>query len=114
MPRKAKDPNKPKKGFMDGYKKYDTSQGFGDARQWQEAFSARMGVAKAREVLGADDPLAVLGLVSGANWEEVEMAYRKKAREWHPDRRLDDPELAKEMMTKINAAYEILEEKYKV
>ena len=27
---------KPKKGFLDGYKTYDTSQGFGSIKDWRE------------------------------------------------------------------------------
>lgn len=110
MPRK-KDPNKPKKGFMDGYRTYDTSKGFGNANEWRAAFNERMGVEQAKEFLGSKDPLGILGLNVGATWDEVEKAYKKMARLHHPDRNIGNPEAA-DMMKQINAAYEILENQY--
>ena len=45
--------NKPKKGFCEGYKTYNpTTEGYGDANQWKEAFNQRMGYDEAVNVLG--------------------------------------------------------------
>ena len=46
--------NKPKKGFMDGYKTYDpATEGYGDATQWKQAFNQRMGYDEAKNILYA-------------------------------------------------------------
>jgi len=54
-----------------------------------------------------DDPYKVLGLSEGASKEEIKKAYRKKAKEFHPDLHPNDPAAA-EMMNKVNEAYERL------
>src|SRR5690606_40642129 len=61
-----------KKGFLDGYKKYDAREGRGDAKQWQEAFSRRMGLDEARQTLG---------LPADAGWEAICQALRLAATE---------------------------------
>ncbi len=61
-----------------------------------------------------DDPYKVLGLSPGASAEEIKKAYRKKAKEYHPDLHPDDPTAAQKM-NEINEAYDMLQhpEKYK-
>lgn len=61
-----------------------------------------------------DDPYKVLGVSSDATKEEIKKAYRKKAKEYHPDLHPDDPK-ANEKMNEINEAYDMLNnpEKYK-
>lgn len=61
-----------------------------------------------------DDPYRVLGLSPGASPEEIKKAYRKKAKEYHPDLHPDDP-AAVQKMNEINEAYDMLQnpEKYK-
>lgn len=100
-----------KKGFMDGYKKYDPSKdGYGSPDDWRNCFFERMGFEKAIEVLGADDPLVLFGLNSTATWDDVQKAYRTLSRQWHPD--LNKSDDAAERMKKINAAFEVLERRY--
>lgn len=53
------------------------------------------------------DPHTVLGVSPGATKEEIKRAYRKKAKEYHPDLHPDDPEAA-EKMNEINQAYDRL------
>ena len=52
-----------------------------------------------------ESPYDILGVPEGAPLDEVKRAYRKKARENHPDLNPDDP-AAEERMNKINEAYD--------
>lgn len=52
-----------------------------------------------------EDPYAILGVSRTASSDEVKKAYRKKARENHPDLNPNDPE-AEERLKKINEAYD--------
>ena len=60
-----------------------------------------------------DDPYRVLGVTKDASKEEIKRAYRKKAKEYHPDLHPDDSHAA-EKMNEINEAYDMLQnpEKY--
>ena len=60
-----------------------------------------------------DDPYRVLGVSRDATKEEIKKAYRKKAKEYHPDLHPNDPHAA-EKMNEINEAYDMLNnpEKY--
>lgn len=53
------------------------------------------------------DPYKVLGIAKGAGKEEIKAAYRKKARECHPDMHPNDPH-ATEKMNEVNEAYDML------
>ena len=53
------------------------------------------------------DPYDVLGVSRDAGAEEIKRAYRRKAKECHPDLHPDDP-LAHEKMQAVNEAYRIL------
>lgn len=52
-----------------------------------------------------DDPYKVLGVSPDATDEEIKRAYRKLAKQYHPDLNPGDQEAAKKMQ-QINAAYE--------
>jgi molecular chaperone DnaJ len=53
----------------------------------------------------AENPYDILGVPHDASLDEVKKAYRKKARENHPDLNPNDPG-AEERMNKINEAYD--------
>ena len=75
--------------------------------QLQARFSAT-----ARDLSGADDAYAVLGLSRGAADEEIRRTYRKLVREHHPDRLVakgmptEMVEQANRTLAAINAAYD--------
>lgn len=50
----------------------------------------------------------VLGIAKGASEDEIKKAYRKLARQHHPDLNKDKPDEAAEKMKELNEAYEIL------
>jgi hypothetical protein len=52
-----------------------------------------------------------LGVPVGASLDEVKQAYRRKAREYHPDLHPDQRDLYTTKMADINAAYEALSKK---
>ena len=61
-----------------------------------------------------NDPYKVLDVPPGAELDEVKRAYRRKAKEYHPDMHPDDPEAGRKM-NEINEAYDMIlnPEKYR-
>ena len=59
-----------------------------------------------------DDPYKVLGVSRDASDEEIKQAYRRLAKQYHPDRNPGDPEAARKMQ-QINAAYEQIKDPVK-
>lgn len=61
------------------------------------------------------NPYIILGIREGASLDEIKRAYRKKAKEYHPDLHPDDPK-ANEKMQQVNEAYDMLcnPDKYRV
>ena len=51
------------------------------------------------------DPYEVLGVSRGASEDEIKTAYRKLAKQYHPDLHPGDP-VAAQKMNEINQAYE--------
>lgn len=58
------------------------------------------------------DPYAILGVSRGASEKDVKSAYRKLAKELHPDRNQDNPK-ASERFSEITRAYDLLSDKDK-
>jgi DnaJ-class molecular chaperone len=53
------------------------------------------------------NPYDVLGVQRSASEADIKKAFRKLAKNYHPDRNADDPK-AKDKFSEVNAAYEIL------
>jgi len=104
---------KKKRGFMDGYKTYDTSGGFGSASEWKQAFNKRMSLDEAENILGANDPLTVLGLKANATLEQITKAFRKLAMLHHPDKNVGKEREANEKMQQLLAAYTLAKKRFK-
>ena len=53
------------------------------------------------------DPYQILGVAKSANEAEIKKAFRKRAKDLHPDRNRDDPK-AQDKFAELNGAYELL------
>ncbi len=60
----------------------------------------------------SSDPYSTLGVARGADEKAVKSAYRKLAKELHPDRNQDNPKAA-ERFSKVTQAYDLLSDKDK-
>jgi DnaJ-class molecular chaperone len=58
------------------------------------------------------DPYSILGVARGASEADIKKAYRKLAKELHPDRNKDNPKAA-ERFSGVTAAYDLLSDKDK-
>lgn len=58
------------------------------------------------------DPYSILGVARGANEKDIKSAYRKLAKELHPDRNADNPKAA-ERFSEVTRAYDLLSDKDK-
>jgi hypothetical protein len=72
VPYEVEEDHAMKKGFLDGYRTYDASDGHGDAAEWQRLFVERMGLDEARRALD---------LPADAGWEAICQALRLAATE---------------------------------
>jgi DnaJ-class molecular chaperone len=104
-----------KRGFLEGYKTYDTSNGYGDPGKWRNAFRTRMNTDEAKAILASTDesPHSILGVSTSASITEIKSAYRTKMKEWHPDKNQHRIAEALEMTKKLSASYAILNPKQK-
>ena len=58
------------------------------------------------------DPYQLLGVAKGASEADIKKAYRKLAKELHPDRNKDNPKAA-ERFSQVTSAYDLLSDKDK-
>src|SRR6187397_2914833 len=58
------------------------------------------------------DPYTTLGVQRGATEKDIKSAYRKLAKELHPDRNKDNPKAA-ERFSEVTRAYDLLSDKDK-
>lgn len=99
-----------KKGFLDGYKTYDTSEGYGNASKWRSSFKQRFSKQEAEDILKEQQltPYQILGVAGSATATEIKKAFRKLIAQWHPDTNQHRIVEAEEMSKKIIAAYCLL------
>ncbi len=62
---------------------------------------------------GKKDYYEILGVNKNSTDDEIKKAYRKLARQYHPDLNRDDPKAAEAKMKEINEAYDVLKDKEK-
>jgi DnaJ-class molecular chaperone len=55
----------------------------------------------------ARDPYSILGVTKSANEADIKKAYRRRAKELHPDRNRNDPK-AQDKFSELNTAYEVI------
>lgn len=105
---KKKRPSIWSKDYVSPYGKYKGPRG--TPEQWQAAFQARFSDVEIKEIIGEDDPWAILGLRVGASQEQIVSAFRKKVMETHPDR---NPQLKGHTgpFRRVKAAYDSLRSK---
>ena len=58
------------------------------------------------------DPYSTLGVARGATEKDIKSAYRKLAKELHPDRNKDNPKAA-DRFAEVTRAYDLLSDKDK-
>lgn len=94
----------------DKYQTYDTSNGFGNSREWKRAFHERMGMDEATRIINdqSETPAHVLGVSETATKAEIKAAFRTLIQKWHPDKNPGNQVQAEEMSKKIIAAYTVL------
>jgi len=63
-------------------------------------------------VMNTPDPYTTLGVARGASEKDIKSAYRKLAKELHPDRNRDNPNAA-ERFSQVTNAYDLLSDKDK-
>jgi len=99
--------------WVDNFKRYDTSNGYGNARKWQKAFYARMSDDEAIKILEEQEqtPYSILGITEAATQAEIKKAFLLLIKEWHPDYNSHRIDEANEMSKKIIAAYTFLKTK---
>ena len=54
------------------------------------------------------DYYKILGVKKNAKEKDLKKAYRKLALKWHPDKNIDNKDLATKKFTAISEAYEVL------
>ena len=98
---------KPKRDFMAGYKTYDTSEGFGSANQWKEAFEDRMNFC-VLTVKDKEESKGLLGPLEDAfktkDKATMKLAYSKLLHKYHPDI-VGDSEINRRNTQLINERY---------
>ena len=92
--------------FASDYRPYGTYEGArGTKEDWAEAFRQRFTKEQIEAIIGSESPWAILGLEPGATPEAIKAAFRRLARETHPDL---NPGIDRAAFQRVQAAYETL------
>lgn len=92
--------------FAANHAPYGTYAGpAGNPADWREAFQQRFTQAEIAEHLGERSAWDVLGIRAGATVDEIKRAYRKRAKETHPDLH---PNIDRVEFQRVQAAYQKL------
>lgn len=92
------------KGFLDGYKTYDTSGGFGSPLQWTDAFEFRMNYKRLSSAEKKENKGIVQPLYDATSPAELKAAYHSLMLIHHPDK-AGDTEQNKTIAQHINDTY---------
>lgn len=102
---------KPKKGFLDGYKTYDTTNGFGSVDDWKKAFEKRMNYRIVSVEEKQSNQSILQPLYDAQDFFALRKAYRELMMQYHPDK-AGDTEENKLIAQMLNDAYFELKEKF--
>lgn len=84
---------KPKKAFMEGYKTYDTTFGFGSPDEWKAAFEKRINFGVVITIEKKEQKKDILQpLYDAKDFLELRKSYRELMLKYHPDKAGDTPE----------------------
>ena len=103
---------KKKRGILDGYKTYDTSNGFGSPDQWKSAFEERMNLVTLTDSDVTKLKSVVDSLYDCKNEEALKKEYRRLMFLYHPDKVGESEDNTKKAQL-INDTYFKLKEKVK-
>jgi hypothetical protein len=108
-------PSTPKEAPHDGPSPTTKEKGYSGTfapnshqRQPQPGYKGRRSLEEMARQLRSDLTCPILGVSYNASVAEIKKAYKKKARQHHPDKNLENPEKAKAEFLRVTNAYERL------
>jgi hypothetical protein len=102
---------KKKKGFLEGYKTYDTTGGFGSVEDWKKAFEKRFNFKVISVEEKATNVSILQPLYDATDFFMLRKAYRELMMQYHPDK-AGDSEENKTIAQMLNDTYFELKEKF--
>ena len=109
----SKEIKKKKISFMDKYKTYDTSDGFGSPEQWKSAFEARMNFCITTVEYKETNKNVLSSLYEAKDATTLRKVYFELIKQYHPDIHGVGEDGSNEKMSQlINDTYYELKEKF--